>query len=786
MKTNRLKQFLIAATLSLAAISVIVATVCYLLARASLPQLDGRIKVQALLDKVVVIRDSAGVPTIKASSREDAAYATGFVHAQERFFQMDLLRRSAAGELAALLGSDAVETDRVNRFYRFRALAEQTLTKMPVADRRLLDRYVKGVNDGLSALSAPPFEYLLLGTSPKDWRAADTLLTIRAMYLDLQSNLEPRELARGWLRSKTDLELLRFLLPEASRYDSPLNGNELLPLKAIPVQGPTWLGATAPPNAQPGSVPLAAVGSNAWTVEGTHAMVANDMHLSLRLPNTWYRLQLLIGNVEKTRLIGVSLPGTPLVIVGSNGNVAWGFTNSYGDYLDLIPLQRDPLDRTLFHTPQGSQRAQVIRERIEVAGQPSVELEILSLSSGPVRTVNDQSYAVHWVALHPDAADLGLLRLEGATDVRTAIASANAAGMPAQNMLVVDHQGRSGWTIAGSMLQRNADWASTFPISSYPGKIQLRAAADHPQFLPKAGSVLWSANSRQLAGEAYRSIGDGGADLGVRSTRIRNMLDEKTPLNEKEMMAVALDTSASLMGEWRELALRALDNDALIGHPARAQFKQLLVDAWSDDASADSIGYRLARAYHYAIYTELFGQVDAALERQIPGATFEQANLRWSTVASRLLIEKPSGWLPKGRSWAQIELAAIDRAIRNLGKNDRELNAVSWGEQNKTRIAHPFADTLPFLNYWLTTPMQKQAGDDHMPRVSSPDFGQSERMVVAPGKEEQGLFNMPGGQSGHPLSSYFLTGHSEWLSGESLPLLPGLEKYNLTFEPAEQ
>jgi penicillin amidase len=182
------------------ALLVLAIVAAWLYLRGSLATLEGTRQAPGLDTTASVERDAHGVPLISGGSRLDVAYATGFVHAQERYFQMDLLRRVAAGELSELFGARAVGVDKSHRLHRFRARAELALKALPAADRALLDRYAAGVNAGINGLSAKPFEYALVGATPRAWSPADSLLVIWAMYFDLQGNLESRELARGWLK----------------------------------------------------------------------------------------------------------------------------------------------------------------------------------------------------------------------------------------------------------------------------------------------------------------------------------------------------------------------------------------------------------------------------------------------------------------------------------------------------------------------------------------------------------------------------------------------------------
>jgi penicillin G amidase len=216
IKTRRFPRWLIATALMTAAVVAIGAAAGWLMLRASLPVLDGRVRGNGLSATVTIDRDAQGVPTISGVDRGDLAYATGFLHGQDRFFQMDLLRRAAAGELSELLGPVTLDFDRRHRLHRFRNRALAALAAAPVDERRLVELYTRGVNDGLSALAIRPFEYLLLRMTPSSWRPEDSALVAYAMYLDLQYRELESTVARAILRERMADDMFAFLLPNAS------------------------------------------------------------------------------------------------------------------------------------------------------------------------------------------------------------------------------------------------------------------------------------------------------------------------------------------------------------------------------------------------------------------------------------------------------------------------------------------------------------------------------------------------------------------------------------------
>ena len=808
-RRSRARRWTAGVLWSLLALLLAACAAGYAFLRASLPALDGDIADAGLRAPVTVTRDAQGVATVHGSDRSDIAFALGFVHAQERFFQMDLLRRAGSGELAALLGAQLLPVDRERRVHRFAARAGPALAALPEADRAVLERYAAGVNAGLAALKARPFEYGLLRATPLRWRAEDTLLVVWAMYFDLQDDQLHHVYARGWLRDHgaSDAQL-RFLLPTSSAYDAPLDAERIdEPAAPLPADAPAWFGqAPKTKVALSEDIGDAEVGSNNWAVAGDRAgaggaaIVANDMHLTLRLPNTWFRavLELEAQGAPPRRVVGVTLPGAPAVVAGSNGRVAWGITNSYGSYLDLLELEFDPASAARYRISADAAGSAgtwgLLREVDEPIAAPGRSDEILHVQEtafGPVWSRGGRRYAVHWIAHDPGAVDLGLAHLDAATTVTDALAIGQRAGFPAQNFVVGDAAGHIGWTVAGAIPARTSGWASTFPTpaasSSTTGWAGLAPPASHPTVVDPAGGILATANARQLAGSAYAAIGDGGADIGARQRQVRDDVAALgTGAGEIALFDVGLDDRALYLAPWRDRALQALAGDPdAAAHPRRAEFRRLLESTWTGHASVDSVAYRLTRAFVAGLYAELFGGVDAAMHADDPQASFARATARWPAVIERLLDEQPAGWLPPDRAgWRAVQLAAVDDAIVELEKDGTPLAQASWGRRNTARIAHPLASALPLGMRWLAAPADMLPGDSHMPRVGAPNFGPSERFAVAPGREASGVFDMPGGQSGHPLSGDFLAGHADWVAGRATPLLPGVAVHTLRFAPA--
>ena len=791
MRKRGAKIWSVRIVLALAGILALTLLAAWLYLRASLAQLDGTRRAAGLGAQVTVARDDHGVPLLQGSNRLDLAYATGFVHAQDRFFQMDLLRRVGAGELAELFGAKALPLDQAHRLHRFRARAEQQLSAMAAADRLFIDRYVAGVNDGLGALGARPFEYALIGTAPRTWTAADSLLVVYAMFFDLQGKLEPHKLARGWLAEHTDAAQRAFLLPESTEWDAPLDQAAVAPPAApitIPPHAPRWWGQrrSGAPVRTASAEFIDSVGSNNWAVAGSRsrsrdggAIVSDDMHLGLQLPTTWYRLALQFNDADgkPRRMAGVTLAGAPpLIVVGSNGHVAWGYTNSYGDYLDMVALDVDPANPARVRTPNGWETLTSHVETILVKGAAAQTLIVRDSSLGPLREAGGRTYAVHWIAHLPGALNLKHRQLESVDTVSDALAVAATIGIPAQNFVAGDDHGNIGWTITGMMPRRSQADAVTWDGALAP--------ADYPKVVNPPSGQLSTANSRQLIGAGAQLIGDGGFDLGARNRQIRDALLGLGPKTDvKAVYGVMMDDRAIFMAGWRSRAIAALDAAAVKDKPQRAEFLRLLQTGWSGRASVESTGYRLARGFMWALYDLLFDGANGEMAALDANAGMHTASTRWPVVLARLLDARPAGWLPAAYAdWQALELAAIDRVIAELTADGKPLTAATWGARNTAAIAHPISMAAPALKRWLSAPADLLPGDSNMPRVAGRNFGQSERMTLTPGKEEQGVFNMPGGQSGHPLSPFFLRGHEEWVAGKTVPLLPGPAIHTLRFE----
>lgn len=794
----------------------------YLRLEDSLPVLDGQRALPGLSAAVSIERDAHGVSVVHGQSRADVARATGFLHAQERFFQMDLLRRRSAGELAELVGAPALPADREVRGLRLRAVARRAVEALPAEQRALLDAYGAGVAAGLASLGAPPFEYLALRTPPAPWRSEDTLLCALSMYLSLQGELPGQESTLGLMNDLLPGALFEFLAPKGTEWDAPDVGTPFLQ-PAVPGPEVVDVRGRAPQASTPSAAaaverdrraaldPVGLVGvgaaidgewpslgSNNWAIagpkaQGGRALLANDMHLGTAVPNTWFRASLVYpaGGYEH-HVTGVMLPGAPFVVVGSNRRIAWGFTNSQGDWADLVVLEPDPANKDVYRTPAGPRAFEHATETIHVKGGQDETLEVLETVWGPVvdRDHKGRRRVLAWVALRPGGLNADLLRLEQAGGLDEAQAIAPDVGVPNQNFVVADAAGRIGWTIIGRIPRRfghdgrlPVSWAAG--TSGWNGWL---AGADYPRIVDPPSGRIWTANARVVDGADLVKLGFGGYDLGARQKQIKDALFALDKPGEADMLRVQLDDRALFLERWQKLLLALLTPEA-VGKDARRAEARRLVEGWGGRAAVDSVGYRIVRAFRLraaqdAVAPLVAPCVAADAKFDYLGTRENRGHRQWEGPVWALVTERPAHLLdPRFETWEALLLGSLDAVLEELTAKAAPLAGRTWGERNTTAIQHPLSRALPALSAWLDMPRQPLPGDSHMPRFQSPQAGASERLAISPGHEERGYFHMPGGQSGHPRSPYYRDGHAAWANGEPTPFLPGPAVHTLTLLP---
>lgn len=763
----------------------------WLLLRGSLPQLQGELALPGLSAPASIARDDNGTVTVEAANERDMARALGYVHAQERYFEMDLMRRAAAGELAELFGPAAVPLDKRMRVHRLRARTQANLDTALGDKRAALEAYRDGVNAGLAALKVRPWPYLLLRQQPRPWELDDSVLAGLAMYADLQDPANTRELALERIREVAPPALYALLTHDGSQWDAPLfgqpRGDAVLPdASTLDLRTLANTPATHRPTAAlaPHAIgwpPVAsdsAPGSNNFAVGGAlttdgRAIVADDMHLALRAPNIWFRARLRYADAAapggKVDVAGFTLPGLPAVIVGSNTHVAWGFTNSYIDTADFARI--DASDVAKLRT---------FDETIAVAGAPAETLTVRESDWGPVLHENADGsvLALRWVAQLPGAVKLDFADMATAADLDAALAVADRSGIPAQNLMLADNAGRIAWRLIGARPERGEGCTTDSDNQCAPWAIRSDNA---PSLIDPPDHRLWTANTRVLDGDALAVAGDGGYDFGARAKQIRDGLFAHERFSERDLLAIQLDDRAVLMERWWKLLRATVEHS---NDPALQRLEAASRD-WGGHASVDSASYRIARGFRGITLDTLQAGLLAPAKQKL-GDNWIEPNLpQLEGIVWPLLQQRPPHLLPPPfESWDELLAHSARQLESDLAAQGPDLADRTWGERNTAAICHPVSRALPAVfKRWLCMTAQPLPGDGNMPRVQGPSFGASQRMVVSPGHEADGIIHMPGGQSGHPLSPFWGAGHDDWAQGRPTPFLPGETRHTLRLEP---
>ncbi len=759
----------------------------------SLARLDGEVSLPNFNYPVTISRDAQGVVAIEAGTEADAVRALGFVHAQERYFEMDLARRSAAGELAALLGPAALPMDRERRVHRMRARVAMHTSEADLLGKRrqLLEVYAAGVNAGLGALSSRPWPYLILRQRPTAWTAEDTVLAANALYFDLQGYHPYARLALWRLSRSLPAPLFAMLNHGGTRWDAPLVGDGLgdapLPgLESVDLRrqsNGTRSGAVAGGGSAPGSNNLAVAG--ALTKDG-RAIVGGDMHLNLRAPSVWFRARLIYPDERapggRMDVSGFTFPGIPGVIAGSTGHVAWAVTNGYADTSQwaLIP-------------PCTGAAAQCgiteHRETIDVAGAAPELLVVRETDWGPIlrREPDGSLLALRWVAHLPGAIGSGLAEFGWARNLDELFAIADRAGLPIQNLVAADSTGRIGWRLLGAV----PDWQAPCDREGIERVVVPAGAcppwplktAKLPELRDPSSGRLWTANNRADASPEGRRFGYIGRDQSARARQIREGLMARDKFSERDILAIELDDRAVFLEPWwkllREVLAGAQGDALLVGLEAGSQ-------NWDGRASVDSVSYLLTRRFRDAVER----RVTSMLLGAFPQASANGAGqLRLGQTEGwlwPLVTAKPAHFLSAGHSsWDDLLRAAARDVARDKSNLTKNHKFRTWGDFNRgSSICHPLARALPdAAKRYLCMPDDPLPGDDDMPRVQRPAFGASQRMAVSPGHEADGIIEMPTGQSGHPLSPFWRAGHEAWVHGAPTPFLPGKAEHVLRIAP---
>ena len=553
---------------ALVLIVLLIATAGYIWLRQSLPKLDGTLTLSGLKAPVEVVRDREGVPHIYAGSVADAQFALGFVHAQDRLWQMEMNRRIGSGRLSEALGAATLDADKFLRTLGVRRVAEATLKSLSAETRSQLDAYAAGVNAFLAQRSGPlPPEFLLTGITPEPWQSADSVAWGKMMAWDLGANWRSELLRLRLSKKLSAAQIGEFLPPYPG--DAPLaiadyaalyRQLDASKLAALALPGLTEDGA-----------------SNNWVVAGSRTtngkpLLANDPHLGLAAPAVWYFAHLSAPGYDA---MGATFPGVPGVVLGRSRRIAWGVTNTGPDVQDLYIERLDGDGQVL--TPQGWGKLMTRAEVIRVKGQPDVALTIRTSRHGPL--ISDvfkpaadalpQNYALAfaWTALREDDLSIqGFGKFAYARNWNEFLDAARDVGAPQQNMVYADTTGNIGYIAPGRVPVRKPenDLKGLAPAPGWDAKYDWDGFIpfkDLPQSYNPASGEIMTANHKIVAKD-YPHYLTSEWVLPYRAERIQQLLDA-TPKHTLQSFAhIQADTVSLQVREILPLLLKAKGADA--------------------------------------------------------------------------------------------------------------------------------------------------------------------------------------------------------------------------------
>lgn len=753
--------------------------------RGSLPSLKIQPPPHLFESPVTLAHDRFGIPTVNARSRLDAFRALGFVSARDRLFQMDLSRREVAGRLSEVFGPATLGMDLKKREMGFGRSAKHILARLPAPQKEFLRAYAEGVNAFIEQTKVYPFEFLVLGYEPEPWQTGDSVLVMLRMF-DLLCGADRSERMMTVMQGTLPQEVVAFLTPDADCYSEVLMGgpDSRRPAVPIPAEAMAALlaerGGRGQTSAGLVSVEAATAGSNCWavgkakTADG-RAILANDIHLGLSVPGVWYRTKLCYEGLELT---GVVMPGIPLVLVGANRHVAWGVTNLRGDCLDLVPLRINPDDAAEYMTPGGWKKFDLRREIIRVRGSEPLVAEFRDTTWGPVssKRLMGEEFATQWTALEPDGVDFGLADIDRAVNVEEAVDVISRFAGPPMNTLVVDDSGRIAYTVCGKLpLRKGFDGSSAQyrgdGSAAWEGYIP---AAELPRLFDPPCGYLVTANNR-LWGKDYPHVLGQDFSNGYRARRASERLRRAEHVDEKSMFDLQLDASCQFYEFYRDIALNVLTPEAV---SARKELETVrrLITSWDGESELDSNGLVVLMGFREmltnSVFTPFLGRCGDADE------SFAYCWQNIETPLRMMLTAKQPELLPDPErydDWDSFILGNLEESVKQLRKKYRlkSLDDFRWGRFNRAVILHPLSLVVPALRKLVNMPHDSMRGSLDCVCVSSPTFGSSVRIVVAPGRPLEGYCHIPCGQAGHPLSPNYKDQHDYWVKQKPLPFSPG-------------
>jgi penicillin amidase len=752
-------------------------------AKAALPILDGDLHLAGLSAPVMVRRDAHGVPHIYASTQDDLFFAQGYVTAQDRLWQMDVLRRSANGDLAEVLGNSLVRHDLAQRVFQFRNTAQRIYANLAAADRARLDAYARGVNLFIAQHGdALPPEFMLLRYRPKPWSGADSLSIGVAMMAQTLDDHWDVKLAREQIAAKLhNSKLEADLYPVGSWRDHPPTGQVVDLTQPHPIP-PSHDEEEDDDRTQTRAVPLedihllrallgrtacvdCAPGSNEWVIAGRHTasgkpLLSNDMHLELSEPNIWYMADLYAPGFHAA---GVTLVGVPFVVAGHNDHVAWGYTALYADVQDVYVEKLD--GKGNYQASDGSWKPLAVdHEVIHVRGGKDVTVDLQSTAHGPLMnplfTKETRPMALKWTLYDATLNALPIFQLDTAASCADATAALSTWNSPTLNVVYSDDQGHIAYHavgriplrpmgLAGVPIQDAArEWQGYIPFESLPNA-----------FDPPSG-FLATANSRVTTDNSPNMLTLEWADP-YRAERIYKALQGRDQLLPQDMLTVQTDIYSEVDQELAHRFAYAIDHTA--GTDDRLRKAADLMRSWdgrlSTDSAAASVVTRAREALKPMILEPKLGELAGQY-------LWSESNF----AMEEIVMHASADWLPPGyKDWDAALTEAVRRGM-DRGKAPADVSRLTYGSWHVIDLEHPLASFLPIVGRIAGTGPQPLSGDTVTVKQAGRTFGPSQRFTMDWSNIDGSTENIVLGESGNPLSPYFRDQWNDYYGGTTFAL----------------
>ena len=760
----------------------------YYLFRRPLPAKHGNLRLKGLLDEVEVIRDQWNVPHVYAQSEADLFFAQGFVHAQDRLWQMDFSRRLVAGRVAEILGKQALALDRWTRTLSMRYTAEKEVSLLDQRTRQILEAYVAGVN-ALITQGKYPVEFNLLRYRPERWTIIDSLSWAKMMAWNLSVNWEA-EILRAQLISKLGPELAAELEPD---YFTDF------PYVIPPEADYSCIGSSAVKRAQEarnftGPGPESGLGSNNWVISGKRTttgkpLLANDMHLGMTAPSIWYENHLVGGTLN---LSGINFPGIPGIIAGHNGHVAWGFTNGFPDVQDLFMenLERKPDGSIFFEYQNDWLPADVRFETIKVRDGRSVVEEVITTRHGPIinilapNFIGEQPLALKWTALEPGEMFNGITRMMHSRNCQEFQNALRCWAVPIQNTVYADIDGNVYYSFPGKVPVR-AKGNGRLPVPGWTGEyewIGYIPYEDLPHIINPEQGFIASANNR-VVDEGYPYCLGFDHISGNRAQRICQLISAREEIDVPYITEMQMD-QVSLAAQRILGILATVDTQ-----DTELTIILQKLSYWDGHLGADSSEAAIYEVFIRILLTNLLEPKLGDLTERYLGGGPTPVLSDWS-----ILGERAREWLHKTLSnpdspWFQQETGSnrddmICQALRQTVDYLKEtLGPVydqwSWGKLHKITFNHVLGGVKPLDKIFNRGPYPIGGDEDTVWNTSGFNFGNPNHSITsAPFRFVADLSDLNDslgclvpGQSGQPASPHYADGIQNWLDGKYHPML---------------